>query len=156
MLRRGRRRRTELVKFVGAVVVEGVDVEQVWDFLTGAESAALVFGDDAHGYVEPGTGPGVGEVQCFVHRVGGSEHVHRVRVTHLDRPHVLVVSQLEQGVPWRTRYDVEARPDGVLLTETWGAALAPGLRLTEDRDLQAELDASLARVRELLTRPGSH
>jgi len=61
MLRRGHRR-TELVKFVGAVVIEGVDVTQIWDFLTGAESAALVLGDDAYGYVEPGTGPGVGEV----------------------------------------------------------------------------------------------
>jgi len=155
MLRRGRRR-TELVKFVGAVVIEGVDVTQVWDFLTGAESAALVLGDDAYGYVEPGTGPGVGEVWCFVHRVGGSEHAHRVRVTHLDRPRVIVVSQLDQGVPWRTRYDVEPAPGGVRLTETWGAALAPGIRLTEDRDLQAELDAALARMRELLTRPGSH
>lgn len=154
MLRRGRRR-TELVKFVGAVAVEGVDVAQAWDFLAHAESAALVLAEDSRGYVEPGTGPGVGAVWCFVHRAGGSEHVHRLRVTHLDRPHVLVVSQEDQGVPWRTRYDVEPAPGGVRLTETWGVALAPGVRLDGDRDLQAELDGSLARVKALLTRPGS-
>src|SRR4051794_35343843 len=87
MFRRGGRRKPTVgelgpqrVEARASVLIEGFTADQVWAFIRPPETAVLIDAQTTRAFTVPGTGPGVGEEQCFVTLVDGKELVQRIKV----------------------------------------------------------------------------
>ncbi len=74
------------VETSASAVIEGSTPEQVWAFIRPAESAVLLLPEVFRAFTVPGTGPGVGEQQCFVAEVQGKEHISRITAVAYEPP----------------------------------------------------------------------
>ncbi len=101
-------------------VVEGRTPAQVWAFIRPAESALLTDPDAVRAFTVPGTGPGVGEQQCFIRREGGREVPSLVTVTACQEAVFAETSHAIGSFPSGSRYDVQAVDGGTrLVLRTW-------------------------------------
>jgi hypothetical protein len=98
-------------------LLSGVTPQQVWDLIRPVEAA---FYDPAvlETYVEPGTGPGVGEIQVCVAERGGVRTVTRNRVVHEDPPFLALTEVVDQEWPSGLTYRLSAQDGGTLLQMT--------------------------------------
>jgi hypothetical protein len=133
-------------------VIEGCTREQVWAFVRPAESLVMIDPTVVRGFTVPGTGPGVGEEQCFIARHNGREVPRVVTVAAEEEP-VSAEFTTADTTPQGTRLTLEDVPAGTRLTfASWlqvpeGAAV--GVRATQAAmDEQAEF--YVARVKALL------
>lgn len=106
-------------------LVPGVTPQQVWDLIRPAE-AALQDPTVVEAYAEPGTGPGVGEIQVFVYEVDGDRRVARSRILHEDPPFLALTEVLGDELPHGMAFRLEARRGGTLLQVTHGVDHPPG------------------------------
>lgn len=90
---------------------------QVWAFVRPAESAVLLAEDVVRAFIVPGTGPGVGEQQCFVMVEDGRE-VHHVVTVVAEEPNRFAEVTGHRQVDYGTRYEVEPSALGALYTTT--------------------------------------
>src|SRR4051794_35604857 len=84
-----RRRRGAAAVVIRITVSESASVlgrsaSEVWAFVRPAESAVLTEEDVVRAFTVPGTGPGVGEQQCFIRSVGDREEVHIMTIVALE------------------------------------------------------------------------
>lgn len=103
-------------------LLPGVTHQQVWDLIRPAE-AALYDPSVVEAYAEPGTGPGVGEIQVFVYEQDGARRVSRSRILHEDPPHLALTEILGDDVPHGMTFRLQARDDATMLQVTHGVDL---------------------------------
>lgn len=136
------------------VVIEGSTPEQVWGFIRPAESAVLIQSDTIRAFTVPGTGPGVGEEQCFVSVVNGQEHIGKIKVTAEQPGGFAEAVTTNSQVPQTSRWEVEAVEGGTRLTALSVTDLPAGLTpewLAEHREAaQQGQDSYVRRVKALL------
>lgn len=101
-------------------IVEGRTPEQVWAFIRPAESAVLTDPDTVRAFTVPGTGPGVGEQQCFIRREGGREVPSLVTVTGYEEAVFAEVDHSSPEARSGGRFEVEPVDGGTrLVMRTW-------------------------------------
>lgn len=105
-------------------VLPGVTPHQVWDLIRPAE-AALYNPVVVEAYVEPGTGPGVGEVQVFVSESHGERWTSRHRVVHEDPPFAAIMDKLGDELPSSIAFHLEAHEVGTRIQVTHGVEHSP-------------------------------
>ena len=97
-----------------SVLLRGVTPQQVWDVIRPAE-AGTYDPEVIRAYVERGTGPGVGEVQVFVHHDGREV---RNRVVAEQAPFLVRTQNLGSGPDLVITYELEQRRRGTRFTMT--------------------------------------
>jgi hypothetical protein len=136
-------------------LVEGRSPEQVWAFIRPAESAVLIDPSTIRAYTVPGTGPGVGEQQCFVQRENGAEVSHVVTVTELGDTYA-VTQDRTRGLAGGNRYDVEPMDGGTRLALGVWLDVPYGVPVDEAAvraAMSSAADGYVARVKQLLEDP---
>ena len=98
-------------------LLPGVTPQHVWDLIRPAE-AALYDPAVLEAYVEPGTGPGVGEVQVSVTERDGVRTVTRNRVLHEEPPFLAITEVLDQEWPHGLTYRLSEQDGGTCLRLT--------------------------------------
>jgi hypothetical protein len=95
-------------------VIEGRAPAQVWEFIRPAESAVLIDPSVVRAFTVPGTGPGVGEQQCFITRVGGREVARLVTVVAVEEG-VFADVVSDEGLSQGGRFALEDASGGTRL-----------------------------------------
>lgn len=139
----------------GSRIIEGRSPQQVWDFIAPPESALLTSPDVVRAFKVPGTGPGMGEQQCFIRCVDGRELPQLVTVVAVEEA-VYAETVSSDDVPLRSRFEVEAVDGGTRLVLTSIVEVAEGMpiNLEATREaMSAGADAYVGRVKALLEAP---
>ena len=105
-------------------LIPGVTPQQVWDLIRPAE-AALYDPAVVEAYVEPGTGPGVGEIQVCVYELPEGRRVRRSRILHEDPPFVALTESVGDEHPNGLSFRLEARGGETLLQVMHGVDHPP-------------------------------
>lgn len=117
----------QVVTTEASVIVEDRSPAEVWAFIRPAESALLTNADTLRAFTVPGTGPGVGEEQCFVTLADGAEHVGMIRVTDEQSAAFAEAVTTNSQVPQRSRWEVEQVEGGTKLVARSWTELPAGL-----------------------------
>jgi hypothetical protein len=136
-------------------VIEGRAPAQVWEFIRPAESTVLIDPSVVRAFTVPGTGPGVGEQQCFVTRAGGREVARLVTVLAVEEGAFAEVASGD-GLPQGCRFAVEEVDGGTrLMFSSW--VQVPQGAPVDVRATQAAMNEQaqfyVARVKVLLEAP---
>jgi hypothetical protein len=128
--------------------------DQVWAFIRPAESTVLLNPEVERAFTVPGTGPGVGEQQCFVSRdPKGLEVVSFLEVTAVTDGVCAEYEHTAGPVPSGGRTAVEAVAEGTkLVLSSWYIVpgLDPGSHRKAQREIELQLQSQLTRIRAVL------
>lgn len=105
-------------------LLPGVTPQQVWDLIRPAE-AALHDPAVVEAYVEPGTGPGVGEVQVYVSVRDGARRVTRLRILQEDPPFLALTEAVGDEHPNGLSFRLGERDGGTMLQVMHGVDHPP-------------------------------
>jgi hypothetical protein len=130
--------------------IPGCTAEDVWELIRPAEAALVLVEGCVKAYTEPGTGPGVGEVQHFVLERDGDETTTRIRITELEPPFRVVYEILGLNIPGWGCFEMRERRSGVTVTYSESFELPLGHELIHAAEVQARVDYLTTRIRNVL------
>jgi hypothetical protein len=145
---------TTRVTATATIVIERHTPEQVWAFIRPAETAVLMDPTTVRAFSVPGTGPGLGEEQCFVYDVDGSEQITKIRITAEAPADFVEAVMTNAEVPNGSRWEVAADGSGTRLTASMWMDLSAGVQreIIEAKRLAAQRaqEKYVRRVKQLL------
>ncbi len=121
-----------------------------------AESALLTDPDTVRAFTVPGTGPGVGEQQCFIRREAGRDVPSLVTVMACQEAVFAETAYASGDIPCGSRYEVEPVDVGTrLVLRTW-VDVPEGMPVdgpATQAALKDGVEAYVGRVKALLEAP---